>query len=598
MKITRVAPQDDERGGKRRKPVPWLSVTELIRTGSEAAKSTDFARYADQRETQAHSPEQFYDLSHLGTADPFVVDYLADTGDGFDATFAVAASVNGTAQGPAAPRERGDLLVLGGDEVYPVGSVRTYADRLRLPFRQASPPVDEDDPRRLVLALPGNHDWYDGLGAFRRMFCEGWLAEVGPNGWTGLEGLVPVSVADLDDPLLGRWTFQSRSYWAVRLPHGWWLWGLDSQLDSHIDAVQLAYFLRARDQVLDGERVILCTARPSWTDLPARDQGYWDSNREVLTWFVDRMFGRSEDKTRPERRHQVPVLLTGDKHHYVHFERTSQDPETPVHLVTCGGGGAYLSSTHHVAETVEVPWDRPASEDVTTYQRTCTFPSVEESEALRWRWNQIPFLNGWVTPLLVGAIDLLLTALLFLGLDVGTVAGWVPFGFAALLLFVLLGAMSTLFRKPGVKKRVGVVPGIVHACVHAGLVTLGALGFSDLLSPLKEGYDGLWAPDLPFAGSFGSLVFVGLYCLVFGNAVFAVYFLVCDLVKFHENEFFSAMQIADYKSHLRLTFTPPAGDEVAGSLVIEVLGIPSVPHQGETADPRTVHVQHVETFTV
>jgi len=60
---------------------------------------------------------------------------VADTGDGFNATFAVAAQVNGMYGAP----DPAHLLVLGGDEVYPVASVENYEDRLVSPFDAARP---------------------------------------------------------------------------------------------------------------------------------------------------------------------------------------------------------------------------------------------------------------------------------------------------------------------------------------------------------------------------------------------------------------------------------------------------------------------------
>lgn len=168
---------------------------------------------------------------------------------------------------------------------------------------------------------------------------------------------------------------------------------------------------------------------------------------------------------------------------------------------------------------------------------------------------------------------------------------------AAALVVLLLTTMSTVFRKPGVRPWPGRVPGAGHALAH-GLVAFAAIGFSDLLSPLRDGSDELWAAGLPFWGSLFALLLVAAYCLVFGNAVFAGYFLVCDVVGFHENEFFSAMHVEDYKSHLRLTIEPPLPGHRAGALRVDVLGITSVPKQGTTPDPASVHVELIESFPV
>ncbi len=64
-----------------------------------------------------------------------------------------------------------------------------------------------------AFAIPGNHDWIDGLETFQRFIHHrGWLG-----GW-----LLP----------------QEKSYFALRLPHGWWLFGLDLALVDDIDMCQ------------------------------------------------------------------------------------------------------------------------------------------------------------------------------------------------------------------------------------------------------------------------------------------------------------------------------------------------------------------------
>jgi hypothetical protein len=129
------------------------------------------------------------------------LDFVADLGDGFDATYSVAtllARQELELPGLPDPLPRGTGLVLGGDEVYPTPSAAQYEDRLRGPYRAALPVVDGDPP--LLLALPGNHDWYDGLTAFVRLF--GQRRDVG--GWR---------------------TAQSRSYFVLQLPQRWWLVG-------------------------------------------------------------------------------------------------------------------------------------------------------------------------------------------------------------------------------------------------------------------------------------------------------------------------------------------------------------------------------------
>ncbi len=110
---------------------------------------------------------------------------------------------------PTASCPAGAYLILGGDEVYPVGSPREYESRFIGPYKAALPWTSTEHP--CMLAIPGNHDWYDGLTGFMRVF--------GQERWIG-----------------GWQTRQRRSYFAVGCRSGWWLWGIDIQFDTYIDA--------------------------------------------------------------------------------------------------------------------------------------------------------------------------------------------------------------------------------------------------------------------------------------------------------------------------------------------------------------------------
>ena len=86
--------------------VRWLSVRSSCAPRRRAAGSSS-AKYADKRETMATSPREFYRLPAAGEdpRDAVFVDYVADTGDGFNATFATARScpARPTADSPRTP---------------------------------------------------------------------------------------------------------------------------------------------------------------------------------------------------------------------------------------------------------------------------------------------------------------------------------------------------------------------------------------------------------------------------------------------------------------------------------------------------------------
>ena len=87
-----------------RASVRWLGPRGLAVTGYQVFLSGIFSRHADKRETQAALKlPQIIDRSDL---DELWFDWLADTGDGFDASYATAALLGAPTQLHAPPHRR------------------------------------------------------------------------------------------------------------------------------------------------------------------------------------------------------------------------------------------------------------------------------------------------------------------------------------------------------------------------------------------------------------------------------------------------------------------------------------------------------------
>src|SRR5262249_42329257 len=167
----------------------------------------------------------------------------------------------------------------GGDEVYPAASRTEYKQRLVRPYETALRKTGVPHPH--LFAIPGNHDWYDSLVSFSRLFCmKRWFA-----GWK---------------------TQQTRSYFAIKLPHGWWLLGTDVQLGSDVDAPQVEYFKKVAAHMADGDRVILCNAEPHW--IYSGIYSDYDTtvyNEGNLAFLENHVLRKG-----------VSIFLAGDLHHY------------------------------------------------------------------------------------------------------------------------------------------------------------------------------------------------------------------------------------------------------------------------------------------
>jgi hypothetical protein len=335
--------------------VRWFHPFELARAGVRALLADMFGAYADRRELQAAlHPREARPAFVYTRADPddpvslprqdLWLDYVADIGDGFNATYAVASllgretlSLAGRG-GERIETQRGTVLVMGGDEVYPTASRVDYEHRTVGPYRAAFPYVRDARRAPHLFAIPGNHDWYDGLSAFLRQFAQ--------KRW------------------IGAWkTRQKRSYFVLELPHRVWLWGIDIQLHADVDGPQLEYFDAAAACLSPDDRVILCTAEPSWVEVASGErEGYRN-----LAFIEAKVAARGA---------RVILVLTGDSHHYARYAEAGDTRQ----YVTAGGGGAFLHGTHALPHEIALA-DFDASGGARLLARRAAFPAPNESLA-------------------------------------------------------------------------------------------------------------------------------------------------------------------------------------------------------------------------
>ena len=343
----RATPQPESQGLKivkllKAKKLPrmvdWFDPLLLAKVGVREIVSGTMGQYADQRLIQAATDrvteeelEQRYDYRNeyaKQAQDGLWIDYISDLGDGFEATYAMAylmapetLDVKGIGKANGLRLPAGEILVMGGDQAYPQSSVQEYQNRFIDPYNWA---FTTDAPRRKLFALPGNHDWYDGLGAFDGLFCS---ARDRISGGIGKQ--------------IGGWRcHQHRSYFAIRLPHDWWIWGADIQLAGVLDDSQRDYFDLVSRNVTEGHNVIICLAEPSWL------HKNYDNLHEIS--MLARKHGGS-----------VCAVLAGDWHHYSRYaarEKKNAPPELGVQFITCGGGGAFAHATHALDSKLKLQW--------------------------------------------------------------------------------------------------------------------------------------------------------------------------------------------------------------------------------------------------
>ncbi|WP_437930513.1 calcineurin [Sorangium sp. So ce291] len=497
----------------------WYSPFQLARSALDMIVSRLMGARGDFRLLEAIAgpqPPFDYAVRNGATRDELWVDYVADTGDGFNPTYAIA-SLLARPSLSLGGREtkRGEVLIMGGDQVYPSATRQAYWTRLVEPYAAALPKADVKEPPHL-FAIPGNHDWYDGLMSFMRLFGQ--------------------------KRTLGAWkTLQSRSYFALKLPHGFWLLGVDIQLEADIDQPQIEYFCRlARHEMRDGDRVVLCTAEPDWV----KGAIYNPDLQSNLAFF---------EKQLADARPGVEVVarIAGDLHHYRRHE--SADGRQNI---IAGGGGAFLHPTHGEPVT-EVR--SGAGADQRIYTLKASFPSESESRRLTWRNVLFARYNLGFWP--AAAFVYMLSSLTLPRPGPGAVA-WV---LIVLLLFIIFTDTHRVWYRR--------LAGSLHACAHLG----AALGLTYLGGALL----GVDVRDLHSLWSIlGVTLFVGLTGAAIGSTLMGIYLLISlNVARRHGNEAFSALRIEDYKNFLRI-HVHPAG------LTFYPVGLRRVPRAWKVAEDR------------
>ena len=505
---------EKELGFRRQSAVRWLTPSVLISTGLQSLMAEIFGSYADKRELQGTLPATVHEH---GLADELWLDFVADLGDGFDASYSVASLLaTATLQPKRAtePLPRGKILVMGGDEVYPAASTVNYEDRSKGVYRAALPVAPLERPS--LFALPGNHDWYDGLTSFLRVF--GQRRSFG--GWA---------------------TEQTRSYFAISLPQRWWLFAIDTQFDDYVDAPQLEYFRTVSENLRAGDGVILCTSTPAW--VPAGSGGP-TKGYDTIEFFVREII-------RP-RGATVPLMLTGDKHHYTRYAEKDGNAQR----ITCGLGGAYLVGTHKMPVELKLP---PAKSRVRApaaqqeFKLASQYPSADQSRRLASGIFRLPWRNPWFW-VFTGITQTVMTLAVLFGLGetadparhgvLGWLAAWAPSVIVGVLL--VLAGLAFVKVEPPKKGWARFTAGFLHALGHFALSVAWAAFVRTLYHDVLPDRAADWLVLL-------IVVVVTPSFIGFLDAeIVALYLWIASRWRINYNEVFAGQSLEDHKGFLRL----------------------------------------------
>ena len=541
----------------RKSMVEWFDVGQLASTGMKAVISAIFGNFSDKREIQSafgdQAPFEYCEKEEIW------IDYVADLGDGFNSTYTVASLLaaqdldaiymEGDKEERLKKTPRGEILIMGGDEVYPTPTREEYINRLQGPYEAAFPEDREiiDEKRSVkpphLYAIPGNHDWYDGLTSFTKVFCQ--------------------------DRSIGNWlTRQKRSYFAIKLPNNYWIWAIDIMLNSDIDKMQLDYFEKL--EYLPGDKIILCTAEPSWVLNTHSNQ---KNAFEGLDFFIRRYI--------TSKNLNLKAVLSGDLHHYSRYEEIQQQSKTgtKVQFITAGGRGAFTSPTHNLKNEIDWGHEHDVDKHVDgAILQEHTFPSQKESKKLLfnnfWFFFYNPYfcmflgfiflMTAWIlesSPVVRqesvnGVSEIIIKDSFMKAANIQDSISGVWFTIeefvfhnptiCILNLMVFLGIFLFTDTKYG-RGKWNLLAGLVHATLQVLLFYFLVVGFTKLNLQITN----LEVNSLTYATLF-SLEMLSLGSFAIG-IIFGGYLIISSLFfKNHATESFSAFRCEDYKNFLRM----------------------------------------------
>jgi hypothetical protein len=562
----------------------WMQPNVLVYAKGELSSQLDWTRWKEGE------PDSLEDGA-------IWFDYVADTGDDWYATHDIAfllqgdlwvepgqgltpgVSVNTLRQGtPDLPR--GNLLIFGGDTAYYVASAHAIRQRLVDAFDTAYEERFQgrsQPPPRPLLGIPGNHDWYDSLDGFGRLFrvrvslasAGGYQRRPHRQGPIVLQGHFPV---------------QDASYFALRLPWQWDLWGVDIQkAKGHIDARQIGFFTtidrrRAESQLEPGPRKLILL-----NSIPVVESGLRDP---VGEGELDRIV-ESADTTLPK--YQLRLDLAGDTHNYQRYDLGAETvaPGGKRMAVVAGGGGAFLHPTHHLPGPLPVQKTYPTPADSRRLSSKLLNPlTMYRAGMVAYLIVILQVVLLWrlVAPQQASSLIYLSPLVALYGISIGADfpprrRGW----------SVAIGAGLGLTVAPGLAYLILGTPYLLPALILTALLFVSLMVFGVFAGGLRDVQRGrkfwAWGLILAFAGTEASLPYLptlvaGIGQSMAGITVAVAWSLVISVlapflfgaylwaslnqIGGHRNEAFSALHYPGYKHFIRFKLEP---DQLTGYVI-------------------------------
>lgn len=231
------------------------------------------------------------------------------------------------------------FMIICGDVVYPAGDVNQYEQKFYLPYRNYPDSI---------YAVPGNHDWQDGLNGFMVHFCgidpDGTRKH--PPGSNWLLKLLWREAAKADPMVLERCRdLRPKPVQRLKQPGPYFaietgplrIVDIDVGLKNCLDRDQGEWLRRISSD--SSKPKLLLTGKPIY------------ANGEYYPIPIEG--GGTVDEIVRAREHNYVAVIGGNKHNYQRYS-VKVGGEREIQHVVSGGGGAFMHATHQIPK-VKLP---------------------------------------------------------------------------------------------------------------------------------------------------------------------------------------------------------------------------------------------------
>lgn len=329
----------------------WLSPRTLWRSRNNVLVSFSGDPTEHARAAWVHQQRRL--LAATGAATGLVEDFtverpelsrfsfmvMGDTGEGDRSQYSVVPAFLSASKDT-------EFTVIASDVVYPAGDVNDYIGKFFVPYAGYPRPI---------YAVPGNHDWLDGLSGFMRHFCSAQpprakfrpprrsryarsallLHRVFWRRPRALDSSTLERASELRGAAAASGPQQPNMYFCIDTPH-LRIVAIDVGILGRLDHDQGRWLARVS---AGGKPKLLISGKPAFN-------GEKMSPRRILTAQGDGRTGTVWSIVTDPANNYV-AMISGDTHHYERHAVRLPDGRT-MQCVISGGGGAFMTSTHQI----------------------------------------------------------------------------------------------------------------------------------------------------------------------------------------------------------------------------------------------------------